>query len=88
MQNSGNAGCSIDTKLSDAKPPDSRQTRELEVFKPWSLVDGIGFGVSLLALITRGRCVKSPNDSKLTDCGGRGWLARRLRGGLCGEQPP
>jgi len=28
---------------------------------------------------------KWPNDPKLSDGGG---LARRLRGGLCGEQPP
>ena len=42
---------------------------ELEVFKPWSLVDGIGLGLSSEALIARRRCAKSPNDPKLSDCG-------------------
>ena len=48
MAKSGNAGCSIDSKPPKAKPPNSRQTLELEGFKAWSLVGVIGFGVSLL----------------------------------------
>ena len=71
MQNSGNVGCSIDSKRPKAKPPNSRQTLELEVFKPWSLVDGIGLGMSFEALIARDRCAKAPNDSKLSDRGVR-----------------
>ena len=35
---------------------------KLEVFKPLSLVDGIGLGMSSEALIARRRCAKSPND--------------------------
>ena len=31
------------------------------------------------------KTVATPNDLKLSDSGG---LARRLRGRLCGEQPP
>jgi hypothetical protein len=81
MQNSGNADCSIDSKLSKAKPTNSRQTLELEVFKPWNFVGGIGLGVSSEALIAQDRCAKAPNDPKLSDGGG---LAQPVRAKAAG----
>ena len=36
---------------------------ELHFFRPWRLVDGIGFGMSSEALISRRRCAKSPNHA-------------------------
>ena len=55
--------------LPKAKAPNSRQTLELEVFKPWSLVGGSGLGMSSEALIAQDRCAKAPNDLKLSDGG-------------------
>ena len=40
---------------------------DLEFFKPWSLDDRTGLGMSSDALIARKRCAKSPNDPKLSD---------------------
>ena len=79
MQNSGNVGCSIDSKLPKAKPSELETSSELEVFKAWSLGGGIELGMSFEALIARGRCAKASNDPKLSD--GRGWRGPCKAGG-------
>ena len=71
MQKSGNVGCSIDSKPRKAKPPDSQQTLELEVFKAWSLVGSIDSECLCEALIAQKRCAKAANDPKLSDRGVR-----------------
>ena len=69
MQNSGNVGCSIDSKRPEAQPPELETSSELEVFKAWSLVGGSGLEMSSEALIAQDRCAKAPNDPKLSDGG-------------------
>ena len=59
---------------------------ELAVGVELKLVAKLGDHVSgILLIVNSGRRSVAPNDLKLRDGGG---LARRLRGRLCGEQPP
>ena len=71
LGDSGNAGLQNGREATEGQTVGLATDAELEVFKPWGLVDGIGLGVSSEALIARMRCAKSPNDPKLSDR--RGW---------------
>ena len=71
LADSGSAGLQNGREATEGQTAGLATDSELKVFKPWSLVDGIGLGMSSEALIARGRCAKSPNDPKLSDCGAR-----------------
>ena len=71
LADSGSAGLQNGREATEDQTVGLATDSELEVFKPWSLVDGIGLGLSSEALIARMRCAKSPNDLKLSDRGAR-----------------
>ena len=83
LADSGNAGLQNGREATERQTVGLATDSELEVFKPWGLVDGIGLGVSSEALITRTGCAKSPNDPKLSDGGAWRslcrWVERRRR---------
>ena len=48
LENSENAALAIDSEHPKGKSPDSRETRKLGIWKPWSLDEVIELGMSFL----------------------------------------
>ena len=61
LADSGNAGLQNGREGTEGQTVGLATDSELEVFKPWGLVDGIRLKLFSEALIARMRCAKSPN---------------------------